>query len=52
MSHNSRNTEELRDMLIRGYAEMAEINLEEAECSMLSAAEALRICEEKLTECE
>ena len=38
--------------LAKGYAEMAEINLEEAESSMLSADEALRIYEEKLTECE
>ena len=52
MSHNSGNTEELRELLKKGYAEMAEINLEEAEYGFESANEALRVCEEKLTECE
>ena len=52
MSHNSGNTEELRELLKNGYAEMAEINLEEAEYGLESANEALWVYEEKLTECE
>ena len=52
MSHNSGNTEELRELLKSGYAEMAEINLEEAEYGLESANEALRVYEQKLTECE
>lgn len=52
MSHTDKTVEEIKNELIRGYLEMSEINLEEADLSFESDSDALRIYEEKLTECE
>lgn len=52
MSHTGKKIEETIISLIKGYEEMSEINLEEAETGLVSDSDALRICEEKLTECE
>lgn len=52
MSHTDKTVEEIKNELIKGYLEMSEINLEEADLSLKSDNEALWICEEKLTECE
>lgn len=52
MSHISKNIEELKEELKNGYLLMSDINLEEAEFGLESDSDALRICEEKLTECE
>lgn len=52
MSHTEKNFEEIKDALKKGYLQMSEINLEEANISLESDSEALRICEKKLTECE
>lgn len=52
MSHTGKNSEDVRKSLIDGYKMMSEINLEEAEQSLKSDSDSLRICEEKLTECE
>lgn len=42
----------LEKSLRKGYQEMAEINLSLARMCLESDSDALRICEEKLTECE
>lgn len=52
MSHTGKNSEDIRKSLIDGYKMMSEINLEEADLSLKSDSDSLRICEEKLTECE
>ncbi len=52
MSHTCKNFEEIMEALKKGYTEMSEINLEEANNGLKSDNDALRICEEKLTECE
>ncbi len=52
MSHTDKTIEEIKNELLKGYLEMSEINLEEADFSLESDNDALRICEEKLTECE
>lgn len=52
MSHINKTIEEIKEALKAGYLEMSEINLEEAEFGLESDSDALRICEEKLTECE
>lgn len=52
MSHTDKSIEDITAALMRGYAEMSEINLEEAELCLGSDNEALSICEENLTECE
>lgn len=50
MSHN--NDKELNEALARGYAEMAEINTALAAEGFVADSEALKICEDNLTECE
>lgn len=52
MSHTDKKIEDIEKALAEGYKAMAEINLEEAELCTVSDNEALRSCEEKLTECE
>ena len=52
MSHTEKNSRRLIDELIKGYREMGGINLEEAETGLETDNEALRILEEKMTECE
>ncbi|MGN0163134.1 MAG: hypothetical protein ACI4EA_06080 [Candidatus Ornithomonoglobus sp.] len=52
MSHICKNYEEMKRKLMEGYLEMSEINLEEAENSQTACNEALRVCEQNLTECE
>ena len=52
MSHTGKNCEDIRKKLIEGYKLMSEINLEEAEISLKSDSDSLRVCEEELTECE
>ncbi len=52
MSHTDKRADDILKQLEKGYIEMSEINLEEAESSTVSDNDALRICEEKLTECE
>lgn len=52
MSHTDKNMEDIVKALAEGYAAMSEINLEEAELCLGSDNDALRVCEEKLTECE
>lgn len=52
MSHTYKDFKEIEIILAKGYVEMSEINLEEAEYAVRTDAEALRVCEEKLTECE
>ena len=52
MSHTKKELRDLREKLIEGYREMSGINIEESEVSIESCNEALRISEEKLTECE
>lgn len=52
MSHINKRDEAKERELIKGYLEMAAINLEEAEGCAEACNEALRACEEKLTECE
>lgn len=52
MSHTDKKIEDIERELIKGYIEMSAINLDEAESSTASDNEALRSCEEKLTECE
>ncbi len=52
MSHTDKRAEDILKELERGYIEMSGINLEEAESSTVSDNDALRIGEEKLTECE
>ncbi|MGN1116198.1 MAG: hypothetical protein ACI4TH_06505 [Candidatus Ornithomonoglobus sp.] len=42
----------MKRKLMEGYLEMSEINLEEAENSQTACNEALRVCEQNLTECE
>lgn len=52
MSHTDKNVKDIENQLIQGYLEMSEINLEEANSYVEFDNEALRICEEQLTECE
>lgn len=52
MSHTDKNMEDVVQMLMKGYIAMSEINLEESDLCIESDNDALRICEEKLTECE
>ena len=52
MSHTEGRIEDIKKALKEGYIAMSESNLEEAELSTVSDNEALRSCEEKLTECE
>lgn len=52
MSHTEKELRSLRDMLRNGYLEMGGINLEEAEKGLETDNEALRVSEEKMTECE
>ncbi len=52
MSHTDKRAEDIIQALKNGYIEMSEINLEEAESGLASDNDALRSCEEKLTECE
>lgn len=52
MSHTNKNCKDIFDELKKGYIEMSELNLEEANFGLESDNEACRICEEKLTECE
>lgn len=52
MSHTNNTFDEIREALIKGYLEMSEINLNEAELGLKSDNESLRISEERLTECE
>ena len=50
MSHN--NDKELYEALARGYAELSEINAALAAEGIAADNEALKICEDNLTECE
>lgn len=52
MSHTDKNIKDILTELECGYKEMSEINLEEANISIISDNEALLCCEENLTECE
>ena len=52
MSHTDKNFKDFENELKNGYIEMSEINLEEANLSIVSDNEALEECEVKLTECE
>lgn len=52
MSHTDKNFTEISEKLKKGYIEMSEINLEEANNSIESDNEALKSYETQLTECE
>ena len=52
MSHTDKNFKDFETELKKGYEEMSEINLEEANLSVAADNEALAVCEVKLTECE
>lgn len=52
MSHTNKTVEDMERALIKGYIEMSAINLEEAESSVCACNDALRVSEERLTECE
>ena len=52
MSHTNKTNKDILDILMNGYIEMSEINLEEANLCVKSDNEAYRVYEEKLTECE
>ena len=52
MSHTNTTNKDIMDILMNGYIEMSEINLEEANLCVKSDNEAYRVYEEKLTERE
>lgn len=52
MSHTDKTRNDIFEKLKKGYLEMSELNLEEANAGFESDSEALRIYEKKLTECE
>lgn len=52
MSHKIGFNKDLESALARGYLEMSEINLEEAEAALTACGEALQSCESAITECE
>ena len=52
MSHTDKNKKDIFELLKNGYTQMSEINLEEANKSVISDNDAMRIYEELLTECE
>lgn len=51
MSHTELS-KDIFEMLKKGYEEMSEINLEEANAALSSDNDAVAVCEENLTECE
>lgn len=52
MSHTDKNVKDISEKLKKGYIEMSEINLEEANISVESDNDALQSYEAQLTECE
>lgn len=52
MSHTEKNVKDIAKMLKKGYIEMSEINLEEANMCLESDNSALELFEKELTECE
>lgn len=52
MSHIGKSVKDIEKELIKGYQEMSEINLEEANISINTDNEAFNICISELTECE
>lgn len=52
MSHTGKKAKDMEKDLIKGYIEMSQINLEEANLCPQADNEALEVSEAQLTECE